>query len=115
MKHILTTANVHDLTPGYHGDGIDFDFKPRQERTGADLADWDDLFRSVRTRGLINPLVCYGDHVLIGMRRWECAHALGIKTCRVVKLLEPVRQWRLNDVRRLYDWLRTSGIYRETA
>jgi hypothetical protein len=106
---------VSDLEPGYHGDGIDFDFRPRRDRKGADLESWDALFRSVRERGLVNPLIVHGRHVLIGMRRWECAHVLGIKSCAVVNLLEPVRQWRLHDVRRLYAWLRTSGVYQETS
>lgn len=113
MRNRPGRAIVEQLTPGYRGETCKFEFRPRYMLEGEEARDWDDLFLSVREHGMINPLIVYNGHVLIGMRRWECLKVLGVKDCAVVNLIEPVGQWRLEDVRKFKRWLTESGVYKE--
>ncbi len=113
MNHTLHHAHPLDLAPGYHGEHCDFHFRPHTERTGDDFRSWCDLYADIAANGIRNPLVCYGNRVLIGMRRWEIAVLLGLDDVVVCELADDVGQYHLSDVRKLKDWLRSSGIYTE--
>lgn len=100
----LTIRHVNFLTLGFAGDHINFDWRPYSERTPEAREDYDRLEADIRQNGILNPVIAYKDHVLIGMRRVEIARKLGIELVTVAQIderQEDVSKWWKYDVERL--------------
>lgn len=111
VPFITGVRRTHDLTPGFSGVTCHFQWRPFEDRNPAEQADWLALRDSIRTHGILNPLITWGSHVLIGMRRWEIAVLDGIGVVPVAEILEDPAHWRIGDVRRLRDMLHATGVW----
>lgn len=109
MRYVQSTVRTDSLRPGYRGATIDFTWKPYAERRGEDRQAFDALRENIREHGIRHPLVTYRGRVLIGMRRWEIARELGVEFVAVVEILDALETWRIDEVRRLREWLRAQG------
>lgn len=100
---------VASLLLGLKGRAIDFSWRPYNDRTAEERADYDRLRASIAADGLLKPLIVWRDpfrsaslwHVLIGQRRAEIARTLGIRYAWAVPIREDVRTWWRHDVPRL--------------
>lgn len=90
-----------DLTLGYRGEAIEFSWRPYAKRHPEHRADYDRLAASIQREGIHRPLITFGRHVLIGMRRAEIGQALGIESVLCWRITEDVHQWRGTDLPRL--------------
>lgn len=102
---------VAELVPGFQGETCKFEWRPYDQRTPDEQADWRALRDSIQRHGVVNPLIVWDRHVLIGMRRWEIAAQIGISTVPVCEILEYPGQWHISDVRRLRKLLLGSGVW----
>lgn len=111
VPFITGTRQTERLAPGFKGVTCTFEWRPFEKRSAAEQADWLALRDSIRRHGILNPLICWGDRVLIGMRRWEIAMREGIGVVPVAEILEDPSHWRIGDVRRLRDMLQATGVW----
>lgn len=81
------------LALGFHGERIDFDYRPYEHRSAEARADYDRLKANLEINGMRNPLITYQGHVLIGMRRYEIMVGLGQTDFECIEILEDVNQW----------------------
>ena len=101
VRHEIVTERIGRLRLGFTGARIWFDWRPYAERTPAAREDYDRLIVSIFHHGLLSPLITYSGHVLVGQRRAEIAHRLGICDARCYRVLENVDAWWRDDVVRL--------------
>jgi len=100
VQLIEETWRTADLQPGYLGQTAKWSFRPvAKRRPGDDFLSWVDLFVSIRTHGIIDPLITYRDRVLWGMRRHEIAGILDIPSVRVLRMADDPGRWTIGDVR----------------
>tara|TARA_S200002703_G_scaffold95101_1_gene82116 strand:- start:788 stop:1105 length:318 start_codon:yes stop_codon:yes gene_type:complete len=88
------------LRCGYDGQTIHFDYRPYEARTEAARAAYDRLRADLLANGLKDPLITYRDHILIGMRRFEILRDKR-DSFPCIEILEDVRHWTRDDLRRL--------------
>lgn len=104
-RHRLIKCDPATLKFGAHFEHVDYDWRPFEERTPEAQADYQRLFWDVKKRGILNPLIAWRGHVLIGMRRCEIAEMLGIELVPVWEILDdlnedatPARVFALRDL-----------------
>jgi len=97
----VVTVSLDDLILGFHGEHVDFEWRPYDERKREHRADYDRLIVSVFHLGILSPLITYMRHVLIGMRRAEIGMRVGIKEVSCWEIVEDVSQWTRTDIARL--------------
>ena len=89
-----------ELRLGFKGKTISFEHRAFDDRTPdaqrAYLALRDDLL----SNGMVDPLITYTGHVLIGMRRFEIMRGEH-ELFACVEILEPVETWGLTEARAL--------------
>ena len=101
IPYVLRVRSVDGLTLGYEGRNISFSWRPYEKRTPAARADYDRLYKSIVSDGLQQPIITYGDCVLIGMRRVEIARKLDIRLLHAADVTEDVYEWWQYDIERL--------------
>ena len=99
---------ARDLQNGFKSrtGGIQFNWCPRKMRSESGQRRMDQLEKHLREHGMINPLITYDGHVLIGMRRFEImSEIMGddwIVPC--IEVLEDIHSWTSKDVTRFQNW-----------
>lgn len=101
VPYARKTRKLADLTPGYHGKTIDFDFRPYEQRSKDHQRRFDGLVVSIFHDGIKHPLITFGDHVLIGQQRHQIGLQLGIEEVEVLEIQEDISEWGAEDIKRL--------------
>ncbi len=101
IPYVEVVERLADLTLGYRGERVEFCWRPYEKRSPAHQRDYDRLAASIQAQGIQRPLITFGRHVLIGMRRAEIGIAQGIETVRCWRITEDVHDWHGRDVQRL--------------
>jgi len=101
IAYVEVVEWLADLVLGYRGERIEFSWRPYDRRRPDQRADYDRLAASMRRDGIERPLITFGRHVLIGMRRAEIGLALGIEQVRCWRIVEDVHDWHGTDIARL--------------
>ena len=101
IPHRRRTYRACDLVQGFKGDRIDFSYRPYEERSAEAQADYDALHQDLLARGMLNPLITFKGHILIGMRRFEIMRELGQSEFPCIEVLEDVSKWWRDDLPRL--------------
>lgn len=101
VAYVRRTRRLDELERGYHGKTIDFDWRPYEKRSEKDRKDFDRLVVSIERAGIRDPLITFGDHVLIGQRRHEIGERLGIEEVEVLDITEDISTWGSDDIKRL--------------
>lgn len=76
-------ANPAALELGGEFAHVHYYWRPYAERSPEEQAKFDALEASIRQRGIVNPLIVFRGHVLVGQRRCEIARKLGLLTVPV--------------------------------
>jgi DNA invertase Pin-like site-specific DNA recombinase len=100
-SYMVVTELVTELSLGFRGERLDFCWKSYANRRPDQRADYDRLIVSIFHDGIRRPLITFGGHVLIGMRRAEIARRLGISSVCCWRILEDVAEWHGSDLERL--------------
>jgi len=103
IRTCLVEYRARDLILGYSGDHVDFDWRAYDDRSLVERESYDQLKENLIERGMLFPLITYGNHVLIGMRRTEimiCLHGPNI-ILRCRSIVEDVQKWTRDDIKRL--------------
>lgn len=85
-----TIRDPAEMVLGAHFAHVDYEWRPYDQRKPDHREDYDRLFGDIKKRGIVNPLICAGDCVLIGMRRCEIARILGISEVPVWEITEDI-------------------------
>jgi len=101
IQYVEVVERLAGLALGYRGERVDFCWRPYERRPADHRRDYDRLVASIRAQGIQRPLITFGRHVLIGMRRAEIGLALGLETARCWRILEDVHDWHGSDIARL--------------
>lgn len=87
-----------DLVCGYENEhGLRFRHKSYDQRSPAAQAQYDRLKAHLSEHGMLNPIITYKGHVLIGQRRFEIVKETQ-ETIPTLEVLEPLHEWRVTDV-----------------
>ena len=97
----IKNVQLSILKLGFHGDHVDFDWRPYTKRSEAARADYDKLYDSIFNEGIKRPIITHGLCVLIGMRRVEIGIALGVESVDCLDITEDVSKWTRDDIPRL--------------
>lgn len=107
-----TSRRPCDLWLGFHGDHVDFDWRPYKDRTPEARADYDRLIVSLFHHGLKQPVIVHGDFVLIGMRRVEILKRLDPwEPIECLDIIEDVSKWTEHDLPRLEALKQVAGSF----
>lgn len=106
IKFKLTQFERGDLVNGFRGDKVQFEHRPYEQRSPAAREAYDKLKTSLEAHGMLDPLITYQGHVLIGMRRFEIMGAMtGPRTSfPCYEIQEDVANWDREDVNRLNEF-----------
>lgn len=88
------------LELGFKGNTISFEHRAFEDRTPDAQRAYRELEVDLLANGMLNPLIVYDGHVIIGMRRFEILrHCTEIFPCLLV--VDDVSNWHLEEVREL--------------
>lgn len=89
-----------ELILGFHGDHVDFDWKPYHQRSPEHQALHDRLLVSIFHHGVKKPVITHRGHVLVGQRRVEIARRLypDVKLDCIEIEEDVARHWTEHDV-----------------
>lgn len=105
MRHARIVYRSEDLKLGFDGNSVHFEHREFEDRSPEAQAAYLRLKDSLLSEGMIDPLITYCGHVLIGMRRFEILREVQDEfTC--IEILEDVPNWKSGDIRRLQDFKR---------
>jgi hypothetical protein len=92
-KHVRRYYTAEELTPGFKGRRITFEYRRYEERSPEARESYDALRADLEANGMRNPLITYQGHVLIGMRRFEIMCERGQRIFPCIEILEDVSEW----------------------
>ena len=101
LPYVRKRRKLAELVRGYHGKHIDFEWRPYDKRSEKARDRFDRLLYSISRAGIRDPLITFGDHVLIGQQRHEIGMRLGIEEVDVLEITEEISEWRSEDIKRL--------------
>lgn len=91
-----------DLCLGFRGKYVHFRHRPYADRPEEHQEDYLRLRADISHRGIINPIITFDNHVLIGMRRYEIMMSIhGGWKFRCWEIQENVNEWTRADIDRL--------------
>ena len=96
--HVEIWQAVDGLDGGFHGDHVDFELLPYDQRDHEHQASHDALEADIAANGIRNPLITHRGRVLVGQRRLEIARKLGIDMVKCLEISEEVAHWDREDV-----------------
>lgn len=87
-----------DLMCGYKNNlGLRFRHRPYEERSPVAKAAYDRLREHLNEHGMLNPIITYKGHVIIGQRRFEIMRET-VDEIHCLEVMEPLHEWRVTDV-----------------
>lgn len=102
IPYRIITVPIVELTLGFHGEHVDFEWRPYCRRTEEAKADYDRLLVSLWHNGMKVPPITFRRHVLIGMRRIEIMRRLNYHAIiECAEIQEDVQMWDRDDIPRL--------------
>ena len=101
VQYVRKRRKLSELARGYHGKTIDFEWRPYERRDEKGRQRFDRLLDSISRAGIRDPLITFGDHVLIGQQRHEIGVRLGIEEVDVLEITEDISEWGSADIKRL--------------
>jgi len=90
IKHRFVRKKVSELVNGYRGLRVSYEHVRDEHRTVEQREKFEKLKDDIKTKGIVNPLIIFKNHVLIGMRRKEIAESLGIEEIDCIEVLEDI-------------------------
>lgn len=103
VQHRRATFHRDQLQSGFVGETCSFEHRPLHERSEGDRRRYEKLRRHLAEHGMLNPLITYKGHVLIGMRRFEILKD-SQEYFECVEITENVETWKSQDVTRLQNF-----------
>lgn len=100
IKHRIMVYQTADLCLGFKGRSCSFEHRPLPDRTPEAQAAYQRLRNDLLANGMKHPLITYCGHILIGMRRFEILKDRQDEF-KCVEVLEDVRFWERDDIKRL--------------
>lgn len=101
IEYRLTWILTSDLELGFHGEHVDFCWRPYDERSVDARAAYRKLMDSIKREGILHPLITHRGHCLVGQRRLEIAKQWRIPGVWCYEITEDVSQWDRWDIKRL--------------
>ena len=103
VEHTRITYKSEDLISGFIGKSCSFEFRGYENMSPTGRARFDKLRKHLAANGLLNPLITYKGHVLIGMRRFEILKDTQAEfDC--VEITEEVENWTSQDITRFQNF-----------
>ncbi len=106
IKFVKVRVRANELVLGYKGEYCAFVHRPYNERSPEARLAYDLLKADMIIKGMLNPIITYNNHVLIGMRRFEIIVSIDGEYTWVdcYNILDDVSQWKRIDIKKLEEF-----------
>lgn len=106
LSHRIISCNPNDLELGCHLNHVDYVWREFDDRLPDHKEDYCRLFNDIQSRGIVNPLIIFRGHVLIGQRRCEIAQIQRIPLVECIEITEDITDDpnadRVEELKNLY-------------